>query len=313
MPLDPEIRKVLEQWPAIDAETLKSVDPADFRNMADAADIAMRIEKIEVEAVRELAIPVKGGEIRARLYSNQEKEGPLTVFYHGGGFVFGNVDTHDSVCRLMARESGSKVLSVDYRLAPEHKFPTAVDDAYSAYLWALDHAGDLGMDASRVALAGDSAGGNLSAVVSVRARDEGKQMPRVQALFYPVVGVDLSSQSHREFSEGYFLTGALSEWFMQQYMNTPADLMHPFFSVQNTPDLSGMPETILFTAEFDPLRDQGETFVSKLKARGNKATGIRALGMGHGFISFFEYSRSARNYLIMGSRIIGEVLSQDRR
>lgn len=308
MPLDPDFRELLEQVAVLQDMDLGKMAAAQFREIMDTADISMHSEEIGIREVKELKIPVNEVPLRARLYSDDEDSDSLILYFHGGGFVFGNIDTHDSVCRLLAKNSGCKVLSVDYRLAPEHKFPTAVNDAFSAYLWVLENTSELGVNAERIGIAGDSAGGNLCAVLSMRARNEGKKMPRVQLLFYPVVTADTASKSQREFSDGYFLTGTLSAWFMKQYVNTMSDLADPFFSVLSAGKLSGFPETIIFTAEFDPLRDQGETFLAKLRAGGTKATGIRALGMIHGFVSFFEFSEAARNYLMMAASLVGEIL-----
>lgn len=287
---------------------ISNVSPQEFRDFNDNSSVALNREEIKIAEVRNLNIPVDGGNIKARLYSNNETEA-LVIYFHGGGFVFGNIDTHDPVCRFLARESGCKVLSVDYRLAPEYRFPTAVNDAYGAYFWALENSNQLGISKERICIAGDSAGSNLCAVLSVKARDNGVRVPRMQLLFYPVVAADTASKSQREFSDGYFLTGAMSAWFMKQYMNSPVDLISPDFAVLNAGNLSGLPETIIFTAEYDPLRDQGETFLSKLRSSGTQATGIRALGMIHGFVSFFGISRSARNYLLMASGLVGEILS----
>lgn len=310
MPLDPELRNILERISAIEEVDFEVMEAAQFRQLVDSADLSMRSEEISIKEIRDLNIQANGRGIKGRLYADSPESDSIIVFFHGGGFVFGNIETHDSICRIIARYSGSKVLSVDYGLAPENKFPAAVNDAYAAYVWTLDNAEKLGVRKDRVGLSGDSAGGNLCAVISVMARDNGREMPRIQTLYYPVVAADTASKSHREFSRGYFLTGTMSAWFMKQYMNSEADLINPHFSVLNTEDLSRLPETLVFTAEFDPLRDQGETFVSRLKESGNRATGIRALGMVHGFISFFEFSSSARNFLIMGSKLMGEFLNK---
>ncbi len=307
MPLDPDLKKLLQMMEQIGLPDVSKVTPKEFREFNDSASVALNSEEIKLDEVRDIQIPVEGEKIKARLYLTG-KSNALIMYFHGGGFVFGNLDTHDALCRLIARESGCKVLSVDYRLAPEHKFPIAFSDSYDAYKWALENAGELGVEKNLIALSGDSAGGNLSAAVSMQARDQKIQMPALQALFYPVVGVDYSSQSHREFSDGYFLTGELSEWFGRQYVRGPEDFMDPRFSVQLAGNFAGFPETIVFTAEYDPLRDQGEAFVSRLRSHGVPATGIRALGMMHGFASFFEVSESARNYVIMAAKLMGQKL-----
>lgn len=307
MPIDPDIKQLLEKMAEAGEIDPNTVSAQAFRQLTDSANLAMKSEVIEIGETKDFEIPVDGATIRARLYSNGGEK-TLILYYHGGGFVFGNIETHDSVCRLLARESGSKVLSVDYRLAPEFKFPTAPMDSYSAYLWALENASKLGVESSRIAVCGDSAGGNISAVISVKTRDDKKPIPKLQALFYPVLGVDVSSQSHRDYSEGYFLTGVIMNWCMKQYMPSLAELANNYFSVQTVADLSGLPETLVFTAEFDPLRDQGETFVTKLRAAGVKATGIRTVGMIHGYVSFFEFSGAARNSFTMAAKMIGDKL-----
>jgi acetyl esterase len=308
MPLDPDLKNLLKMMEQIGMPDVSSVSAKEFREFNDSASVALNSEEINVSEVKDMEIPVDGAQIKARLYSDDESRS-LIIYFHGGGFVFGNLETHDALCRLMSRESGCRVLSVDYRLAPEHKFPTAFNDAYGAYVWVLDHSDELGISRNRIALCGDSAGGNLAAAISIKARDESIQVPALQTLFYPAVGVDFVSESHREFSDGYFLTGELIEWFGQQYVRGFEDYMDPRFSVMMAEDFHGLPETIVFTGEYDPLRDQGETFVGKLKSSGVPATGIRALGMIHGFASFFEVSSSARNYVLMASALIGHKLN----
>lgn len=310
MPLDSELKSFLERIEPFLNIDPNSMKPEEFRKMSDEADIAMRTSVIEVEQVRDLEIPVDGGKIRGRLYSDSDRYDSLIMYFHGGGFVFGSVETHDSVCRLIAKNSGCKVLSVDYRLAPEHKFPTAPQDAYSSYMWVLDHSGELGVKAGKIGLAGDSAGGNLSSVVSMMARDNGKRIPKAQLLFYPLVTLDLASYSQREYGEGYLLRGPMGVWFMQQYMNSPADFADTRLAPLNAMDQSRLPQTVVFTAEYDQLRDQGETYVSRLKAAGTEATGIRAIGMMHGFVSLFEISVAAKNYLLMASSLMGHLLRE---
>ncbi len=309
MPLDPDLKKLLQMMEQIGMPDVSKVSAKEFREFNNNASIALKKEEIEVADVRNLEIPVDGASIKARFYSNNESNS-LIIYYHGGGFVFGNLDTHDALCRLIAKESGCKVISVDYRLAPEYRFPTAFTDSYGAYRWIIDHLDDFGVESDHIALSGDSAGGNISAAVSVRARDDKIQVPMLQTLFYPTVGLDLASESQREFSDGYYLTDELMRWFGQQYVRGPEDYLDPRFSVMMAPDFSGLPETIIFTGEYDPLRDQGETYVSRLKSQGVPATGIRALGMIHGFASFFEVSSSAKNYVVMAAGLMGRKLNR---
>lgn len=302
------MKKLLQLMDQIGLPDVSKVNASEFREFNNNASIALKQVEIPVEETRDVEIPVDGGNITARLYAGK-KDRALIIYLHGGGFVFGNLDTHDSLCRLIAKESGCKVLSVNYRLAPEHKFPTAFADALHAYKWAREHSGDMGVDGNLIAMAGDSAGGNLSAAVSLHAIENGIQPPALVTLFYPAVGVDFASESHREFAEGYFLTTELTEWFGKQYLRGPEDTLDTRYSVLAARSLKGFPETIIFTAEFDPLRDQGESFVSKLRSNGVPATGIRAIGMMHGFASFFEISESARNYVVMAAELMGRKLN----
>lgn len=309
MPVDPEIKDLLEQISALGEMDLNEIPPQKFRELFDSSGTAMNPDKPEVSDTRDFEIPVKQGVIKARMYMPDESGDSLIVFFHGGGFVIGNIETHDNVCRLICRNSGVKVLSIDYRLAPEYKFPTAVEDAFDSYKWVLDNSSNIGVEKGKIALAGDSAGGNLCASISIQCRDNGIQLPRLQMLFYPVVTADVSSQSYRDFGEGLFLTAKMSSWFMKQYITSREDLLDPRYNILFTDDLSGLPETIVVTAEYDTLRDQGETFVSRLRSSGTPATGVRALGMVHGFLSFFNFSKAASNYLIFASKFIGSELN----
>lgn len=311
MPVDPEIRTFLEQISALEKIDLDTITPAWFREAMDSSEISLGSQKVEVESVKDYQIPVKDGKVGARFYSSDRENGSLIVYFHGGGFVFGNIESYDSLMRFLCRSSGSNVLSVEYRLAPEHKFPTAVEDAMSAYRWVLDNSGKLGIDRRKIAISGDSAGGNLCASISIICRESKVQLPVFQALFYPVVTPDQASQSHRDFSSGLFLTGKMSAWFLKQYIGSRQDLLDPRYNILSNPDLSNLPETFVFTAEYDMLRDQGETFVSRLRESGTKATGIRALGMVHGFLSFYEYSRAARNFLTLASGFLGSRLREE--
>lgn len=304
MPVDPEISTFLEQISALGNIDLEQISAENFREAMDSSSISLSTNKENVGDVRDLEIPVKDGSLKARLYIPEVDSGSLVVYFHGGGFVFGNTDSYDGLLRFLCTHSGCRVLSVDYRLAPEYKFPTAVEDALAAYRWALENAAEIGADKNRIAIAGDSAGGNLCASISVICRDSGIRLPALQALFYPVVAPDVTSKSQRDFSQGLFMTGAMGSWFMKQYLNSREELMDPRYNVLAS-NLAGLPETFVFTAEYDMLRDQGETFVSQLRKQGTSATGVRALGMVHGFLSFHEFSEAAKNYLMMASKLIG--------
>ncbi|KUI28162.1 lipase [Mycobacterium sp. IS-1496] len=243
-----------------------------------------------VSDVTELAIPGPAGPIPARLYrpTIEDPEPALLVFYHGGGFVIGDLDTHDDLCRLICRDGGITVLSVDYRLAPEHKAPAAADDAYAAFRWASEHAAEFGVDADRIAVGGDSAGGNLAAVVSQRARNDGARLPALQLLIYPVVDVCSETRSKTLFADGYFLTARHMDWFMDLYLEgAPVDRTHPEVSPLLADDLSGLPPALVLTGGFDPLRDEGNRYAEALRAAGVPVDLREEGSLIHAFANFF--------------------------
>ncbi|WP_193043471.1 alpha/beta hydrolase [Mycolicibacterium baixiangningiae] len=241
-----------------------------------------------VTDVSELSIPGPAGAIPARLYRPTTPDPALLVFYHGGGFVIGDMDTHDQLCRLICRDGGITVLSVDYRLAPEHKAPAAADDAYAAFRWAGEHAADLGVDADRIAVGGDSAGGNLAAVVSQRARNDGVRLPALQLLIYPVVDVCSETRSKTLFADGYFLTARNMDWFMDLYLGgSTVDRRDPEVSPLLAEDLSGLPPALVVTGGFDPLRDEGNRYAEALRAAGVAVDLRQERSLIHAFVNFF--------------------------
>jgi acetyl esterase len=299
--LDPQVRALLGMMDQQAAPPLETLDPAVAR--------ASRLEPMkmlggEPEAlgrVEDISIPGPAGAIPARVYaSGPGGLLPGLVYFHGGGFVFGNLDTHDAVCRSLAKESGAAVISVDYRLAPEHKFPAAVEDAHAATLWIAANAASLGIDCQSIAVGGDSAGGNLATVVAIRCRDAGGPPLSAQVLIYPCT--DLSSfetDSHRQFGEAYFLTRAAMEWFTGHYLPSPNFVRHPEASPMLAADLGGLPPALVITAEFDPLRDEGEDYARKMERAGVRVTVSRYPGMIHAFVSM-------RGVLAGGRRAISE-------
>ncbi len=239
--------------------------------------------------VDSLTIPGPVAPIRARHYwpLDGAAASALLVFYHGGGFVLGDLDTHDDLCRLICRDAGIHVLSIDYRLAPEHKAPAAVDDAYAAYRWARDYAAELGAEAARVAVGGDSAGGNLAAVVSQRARDDGMPLPALQLLIYPATHLGAETRSRTLFGDGYFLTKRDMDWFEALYLDGSAiERSDPLASPLRAENLGGLPPALVVTAGFDPLRDEGTHYAEAMRAAG-VTVDLREYGsMVHGFASF---------------------------
>jgi acetyl esterase len=207
----------------------------------------------------------------------------VLVYFHGGGWVIGDIDTHDNTCRELTNAAGCVVVSVDYRLAPEHKFPAPLEDCYAATAWVAEHAANLGADPARLAVGGDSAGGNLAAAVCLLARERGRRTIVHQLLIYPVTDHDYFTASYRDNAEGYLLTREAMEWFWNHYLRTPADGKDPLASPLRSNNLSGLPPATVITAEFDPLRDEGEAYGHRLRGAGVEATVTRYDGMIHGF------------------------------
>jgi acetyl esterase/lipase len=239
---------------------------------------------VNVGSVVDITIPSAGGTIGARHYAPAAPEPrPLLVYYHGGGFVAGDLDTHDSVCRRLCRCADMHVLAVDYRLAPEHRFSTAVDDAFAAFRWARTNASGLGAIAERVAVAGDSAGANLAAVVCLRAKADGGTAPYAQAMFYPVLDRTIDRPSMTTLSTGFLLTREDIDWFLLQYTGStvpqPVPEMYPLCAK----DLSGLPPALIVTAGFDPLRDEAEDYAIALRNAGVPVMLREFEGLLHGF------------------------------
>lgn len=240
-----------------------------------------------VVPVRDFTIPGPAGRIPVRHYRSGDGAA-LLVFYHGGGFVEGGIDTHDALCRRLSHDAGVHVLSVDYRLAPEHKAPAAADDADAAYRWALEHAGELGADPDRVAVGGDSAGGNLAAVVTQSARAAGVRLPVLQVLLYPVTDFQGSTVSKTLFADGFFLAKANMDWFRHHYLaGSVTDPGDPRVSPLLASDLSGLSPALVATGGFDPLRDEGRSYARALAAAGVAVDWREYGSLVHAFANFF--------------------------
>ena len=245
-------------------------------------------------------LPARGGAIPIRRYwAEKSTPSPALLYFHGGGWVMGDLDTHDNVCRALARKTGAVVVSVDYRLAPEHPFPAAFDDAYAALAWVARNAGSINADPDRIFVAGDSAGANLAAAICLAARDRKGPAICGQALAYPAT--DLSSfdrPSCRHFAEGYYLTLPYMEKFRRRYLPRIEDRANPYASPLLAPDLKGLPPALVITAGFDVLRDEGEAFAHGLRNAGVSVTATRYDDMIHGFLSMDRLfsSQSERAY-----------------
>jgi acetyl esterase len=220
---------------------------------------------------------------------------PALVFFHGGGFVICNLDTHDGPCRSIANAAGCIVVSVDYRLAPEHPYPAAAEDCHAATEWVAKNGAEFGIDTSRIAIGGDSAGGNLAAVVALMARDRGAPSLRFQLLIYPVTDYAFETDSYRENAEGYLLTRDMMRWFWNLYVPDASKAAEPYASPLRAADLSGLPPALCITAEYDPLRDEGEAYAARLREAGVAATTSRYDGLFHGFFGMSAQIDRARD------------------
>lgn len=282
MPLDPNVKAILDEMAAQGGPAFHEVSPEASREMY--RELQLSGEPEPVEAVADRTIPGPGGDIPVRVYTPKgDPPLPVLVFFHGGGFVIGDLETHDGECRALTNAAGCIVVAVDYRLAPEHKFPAAVDDAFVATEWVAANAASIGADANRVAVGGDSAGGNLAAVVAQMAKDRGGPQLALQLLIYPATDYGFDTVSHTENADGYLLTKDMMEWFQDQYLPSEEDGADPRLSPLRADDLSGLPPALVITAEFDPLRDEGEAYAARLADAGVPANGTRYDGMIHGF------------------------------
>ncbi len=292
MSLHPEAQAALEElsrlWGPV--ETVAEARAARLR-------MAAGLEAEPVASVEDLEIPGPGGGLRVRVYRPQARARGVLVYFHGGGWVVGNLDTHDGNCRALANATPCVVVSVDYRLAPEHRFPAAVDDAYAATVWAWENRADLLGPGVRVAVGGDSAGGNLAAVVALLAKERGRPEVAYQLLVYPVTDYNLETDSYRAFAEGYFLTRQKMAWYWGLYLREEKDGESPYASVLRAPDLSGVAPGLVLTAEYDVLRDEGEAYARRLWAAGVNANLLRYGGMIHGFFSLAR-TRTVRRHAV---------------
>jgi acetyl esterase len=277
-----------------------SPEQARAANRLGAAATASR-PPIPMARVEMLEFPGEAGPIPARFYvpgGLPAGPTPLLVYYHGGGWVIGDLDTHDGVCRFLAAAAGVAVLSVDYRLAPEHPFPAAVEDSWAGFAWAAANAGQLGVDPARIAVGGDSAGGNLAAVVSLLSRGAGAAMPAMQLLIYPVTDSIGGQRSRDLFAEGFLLTRGDMEYFERHYLPNLEDARDPRVSVLQAPDLTGLPPAYVTTAGFDPLRDEGEAYALRMREAGVRVAMRRHPGLIHSFANETAVSRTARGAML---------------
>ncbi|MFK7894380.1 MAG: alpha/beta hydrolase [Myxococcota bacterium] len=294
MPLDPEAKAVLDTMSGGDDVDPFTVPHTVFRE-AFGSMPGGDSPAPEMASVEDRTIEGPGGPLPIRIYTppgGGTKSG--IVYFHGGGWVLCSLDTHDSTCRELASGTDSVVVSVDYRLAPEAKFPAAPNDCYAATVWTFEQASTLGIDASRIAVAGDSAGGNLAAVVSLMARDQDGPSIHHQLLVYPVTDSRLETPSYEENGSGYFLSKEMMRWFWHHYLENESDGANPLASPLRAEDLSGLPPATVITAEFDPLRDEGKALATRLQEANVTTQYTNYPGVFHGFFAMTEQIPRAR-------------------
>ena len=288
--LDPQMKIILDAFNAAGPMFLRAETAEQARAKMRALLEANQIPAPAIYRVEDRHIAGADGQIAARIYT-PEGSPPMgvLVYFHGGGWVLGDLESHDRVCRALANGAGCVVVSIDYRLAPEHVFPAGAMDCYAATQWVAENAASFGADRSRMAVGGDSAGGNLAAAVSLMARDRGGPAINFQLLLYPVTDCALDTPSQKEFAEdGYVLSRADMEWFWKNYLDRPAEKNNPYACPLRAKNLSGLPPALVLTASHDPLRDEGERFAERLIAAGVKVTCTRYEGVTHGFVSFAD-------------------------
>jgi acetyl esterase len=293
--LDPDLQLILRLRSLLPKQPKSSVEAA-RKNLSTLTRMVTGTPR-ELARVTELTVRGADGQLGARLYvprTAPETGGGLLVFLHGGGWVVGDLDSHDGFCRELADESGVRVLSVDYRLAPEAVAPVAAEDCIAAFSWAVEHAEDLGADPARVGVGGDSAGGNLAAVVAQQCVWRGLPAPALQLLLYPSVDFVARRPSRDTFAEGFLLTDEDIFWYRDHYTPDPEIRPDPLVSPVLAADLSGLPPAHIVTAGFDPLRDEGTEYAEKLRAAGVSVRHVCERSMTHGFVNILVLSEGAR-------------------
>ena len=284
MPLHPQCKTFLDQLAAMGGPPLHELTPLEARGMVLPPELG-RPER-SIHRVEDRVLPGPSGPIPVRVYTPAPGAAwPALIYFHGGGYLLGNLDMCDRQCREMAHLAGCVVVSVDYRLAPEHRFPAAIDDAFDATSYVADHPREFGIDPEAIAVGGESSGGNLAAVTALKGRDRGTPRLIFQLLVYPHVDFDDDSPSMREFADGHFLTRAAIEYFAGHYLPGRTDRREPRVSPMRAESLEGLPSAFVVTAECDPLRDQGEAYAARLERAGVRVRQKRYEGMIHPFFS----------------------------
>ncbi len=312
MPLNPQVEAILAQLAENPTPPITELDPPAAREMYKAMSAATDTRDIPIGKVIDGTFPGPAGDVPYRLYSPVAAVSvmPAIVYYHGGGWVIGDLDTHDSLCRELANASGCRVFAVDYRLAPEHAFPAAAEDAMAALQFVHQKAQDLGIDPNALAVGGDSAGGNLAAVVALEARQSGKARVMFQLLIYPVTEALAETVSMNTLAEGYLLEKDTMTWFVNHYVQDRDQIKDPRVSPLCAADVSGAAPAYVITAQYDPLRDEGAAYAEKLKAAGVPTVHVDYPGLIHGFMTMGGVLEEARTAIADAGAVVREALEK---
>jgi acetyl esterase len=312
MIVDPDVQMILDMIRLAGRPPFDALTPDEARQAYAASRAVLAPEPQQVAEARDLTCPGPHGDIPLRLYrpagAEPDQVLPVLVYFHGGGWLLGGLDSHDTTCRHFANAARCVVVSVDYRMAPEHKFPAAVDDSAAATRWVIEHAGSLGVDPARVAVGGDSAGGNLATVMALMARD-GTLPPLVfQLLIYPATDMAMTTVSSQTITETVPLTSKTMKWFIDHYMRGPQDVVDWRASPARAADLSGTAQALVLTCSCDPLRDEGIEYARRLEREGVRVTHLHFSDQIHGFVSMGRIIRTAGTAIDMMAGVLGKAL-----
>ena len=312
MPLDPLVKGFLDQMAAVPGPKMSEAGPVAAREIFVGLMQLVGPKDVPVGKTENLTVPGPAGPIPIRIYTPVaagRDPMPALIYYHGGGFVIGNIETHDGLCRIMANEGGFRVISVDYRLAPENKYPAAIDDAFATLAWVCANAAHIGVDANRIAVGGDSAGGALAAQVTHLAKAKGGLTLACQMLLFPVAQIGEVTKSLRKFEAGYFLEKETLDWFYDCYLPAGADKNDPKISPLRAKDLSGLPPAYIMLGGFDPLHDEGMQYADKLRAAGVKVTVADYSDMVHTFVYLQSVLPQAHEALAAASKAVAKMFT----
>lgn len=313
MAMDVQMAALLKQLTADpNAPGIADLPPEGGRAMFRALCEMVDAKDVPIGKIENSTIPGPAGEIPVRIYTPVNAAAgalPCLVYYHGGGWVIGDLETHEGACRLLANGAGCRVISVDYRLAPEHPFPAGPEDCYAAVKWVSANAAQLGIDAKRIAVGGDSAGGNLSAAVAQMARDRGGPAIAFQLLIYPATDMALQTPSRKENAVGYFLEEKTMKYFYDLYVPKGTDENNPYLSPLRTKSFAGLPAAYVITAQFDVLRDEGRLYAEKMQAAGVKVKLVNYEGLIHGFFTMSGAVPAARSAIADAAKALKEGLA----